>query len=130
MSRCTPICKKLGAIVLLLVVLVQSFNKAIIIGDYHLNSASYAAKCENKTDVELNCNGRCLLVKKLKDVEEKEKKNPDRKAESSNDFYIFKQSVYTTAFQTFNENLKKRFPIQPGPSTTDRPHFIFRPPIG
>lgn len=122
--------KKLGTIVLLLMVLVQSFNRVLIVGDYYLNTASYAAKCENKAAIELHCNGRCLMAKKLKDAEEKEKKNPDRKAESHSDFFIFKQSAYIVPFQPFNDNRKKEFPVLPNPSTMDRPHFVFRPPIG
>lgn len=122
--------KKIGAVLLLGMVLLQSFSKAIIVGDYYLNTASYAARCENKAFVELHCNGQCLMAKKLKEVAEKEQKNPERKAESHNDFYIFKLNAYAVPVQTFYDNRQKEFQVLPERATVDRPHFVFKPPIG
>lgn len=121
--------KQLGIFLLLIVLLVQSFNKAIIMGDYYLNTATYAINCENKAKIELHCNGQCVMAKKLKEAEEKEKKNPDRKAESQSDFYIFRQNVYIALFHAFYDDRQKEFPVLADPTTIDRPHFVFRPPI-
>ena len=33
--------------------------------DYYVNSDFYKARCENKARPKLNCNGKCILAKKL-----------------------------------------------------------------
>lgn len=53
----------------------------IVIVDYYNNTASYAINCINKARPKLECNGKCQLMKKLKEVEKKEQENSERKVE-------------------------------------------------
>jgi hypothetical protein len=45
--------------------------------EYWVNQTEIAAKhCENKSEPELKCNGKCYLAKQLKKVESKENSDP------------------------------------------------------
>jgi len=107
--------------------IIQSFNKALIISDYYLNTARYALKCENKAKVELHCNGHCQMTKKLKQEDEKDKKNPERRVENHNDFYFFDQTQFDVPVLVF-QDAELKFPFTPDGETIDRPHSIFKPP--
>jgi hypothetical protein len=55
------------------------FCRDILIVDYYNNTASYAINCINKARPNLHCEGKCQLMKKLKEVEKKEQENSERK---------------------------------------------------
>ena len=107
--------------------LLQSFSRVIITGDYYLNTSTYAAKCENKAKVAMKCNGKCQMLKKIKQEDENEKKNPERRAENRNDLFINQFSIAVTS-NTFSEFTKQHFPIIADPKISDRPHSVFKPP--
>ncbi|MCU0335394.1 MAG: hypothetical protein MUF62_10175 [Chitinophagaceae bacterium] len=44
-------------------------RNAVLIGYFYANQTSIAASCENKSKPQLNCNGKCILAKKLADSE-------------------------------------------------------------
>ena len=73
--------KQLAVLFLLAAFAVQTFNSAALVVSYYTNTKSYAANCENKAKPMLHCNGRCQLLKKLKQEENKEKQSPERKSE-------------------------------------------------
>ena len=50
---------------MLLIFMTQTFSNAIIVTDYYINTASFAATCENKDKPQLHCNGQCQMVKQL-----------------------------------------------------------------
>lgn len=59
--------------ILILLLMTQTFSKWVLILNYQVNKDYIAAKlCENKTRPQLHCNGKCLLMKKMKAAEEKE----------------------------------------------------------
>ncbi|NML19571.1 hypothetical protein HHL16_01740 [Pseudoflavitalea sp. G-6-1-2] len=75
--------RKLFAILILFAITVQTFHKAIIVMEFYANQ-DYIAKnlCENRYRPMLNCNGHCLLAKKLQQAEKKEQRNPESKLAS------------------------------------------------
>lgn len=75
-------------IFLLLSFMVQSFDKIFVIMDYHMNKSEFIAACVNKARPKLNCNGQCLLMKKIQEKEDAQHKNPDLKLENKNEVYI------------------------------------------
>ena len=112
----------------MLALIFQSFQPALIIGDYYINTESYAAHCENKANVQMHCNGKCQMMKKLKQEEEKDQKNPQRKADNNKEivFYLeipFQFNVIVSAPQP------KSYGLLPVLSPMARPHDIFHPPI-
>jgi hypothetical protein len=55
-----------GAILLILIVLLQTAGKWIVMADYALNNKFIATVlCENKNKPVMHCNGRCHLRKQL-----------------------------------------------------------------
>jgi hypothetical protein len=73
-----------AAIILSLLLLLQTFSSWIVIGNYELNKA-YITKnlCVNRYKPQLNCNGQCLLMKKLAAAEDRENSREDSKGQST-----------------------------------------------
>ena len=110
------------------VLILQSFNSMLLMGDYYLHTDRYMELCENKAMPMMHCNGQCILAKKMKKQAEQEKNNPERRMEKQADvYYAEPQYLFTPPIATSVE--RQDFPIVGGTSTTDRPHFVFRPPI-
>jgi len=69
--------KKLTAIFLLFVLMIQYFNKVEIIVCYQLNKDFISSTfCENKSKPELQCDGKCFMKKQLKATDEDQSKTP------------------------------------------------------
>lgn len=83
---CTRMLKAFAAI-LLFSFSVQCFEKGLIILSYFTNKAVFAINCENKFRPEMNCNGKCVLMKKLQAEEQKQAKNPELKLENKVDVF-------------------------------------------
>ena len=113
---------------LLAALLLQSFNRMLVIGDYYINTGSYAVNCENKAKVEIHCNGKCQMTKKLKQEEEKDKNNPQRKVENHNEFFTSDDGSFVLSPVILNTD-RQRFALLSETKTLDRPHTVFRPPI-
>jgi hypothetical protein len=85
--------KQFVAAFMLLTFMGQTFSNAIIVADYYINTASFAANCENKDKPQIHCNGQCQMSKQLEKENKKDQSNPDRKSEnkieaiSSKSFY-------------------------------------------
>lgn len=100
----------------------------LVVGDYYINTGSYAVNCENKAKVEMYCNGKCQMTKKLKQEEEKDKNNPQRKVENHNEFFTSVEGRLAFSPVVFND-VRQRFALFSETKTMDRPHSVFRPPI-
>jgi hypothetical protein len=63
------------ALLLLFSLLMINFSNLCLFAGFELNRKYIAAEfCENKSKPELHCNGKCYLMKKLKQAQEKEEK--------------------------------------------------------
>lgn len=121
--------KKLTAIVFLLAFALQTFSSSVIVFDYYSNIKKYAANCENKTRPKMHCNGKCQMMKKLKQEEKKDQENPERKSENKNEVLLSSKSFFASlilpALQV--KPIKKYHEIFNAIST-DRSLDIFHPP--
>lgn len=61
--------RQLLAILLLFSLSAQVLNRPIFVLGYYFDPAPYAKACENKALPQLHCNGKCQLMKKLKEQE-------------------------------------------------------------
>ena len=68
--------KQFGAILLLLSFVTQAFTGAVIVGGYYVSPGNYAKNCVNRSRPQLHCNGRCQLLKKLKQEESRDQQSP------------------------------------------------------
>ena len=118
--------KQCTAFILILALAAQTFNQMVIVMDYYTNTASYAKNCENKTKPMLHCNGRCQMMKKLKQEENKDKQNPERRNENKNEV-ISSKSFFASVQQAFSTN-SFDYIILHNKSVQDMPADFFHPP--
>lgn len=76
--------KRITAVLLLITLLLAQFSRMFVYAGFELNERYIATVlCENKDKPAMHCNGKCYLAKKLKQAEEKEKKQ-ERDAQKKN----------------------------------------------
>ena len=111
---------------LIIAFLAQTFSKGLIIANYYTNTQSYAKNCINKAKPKIHCNGKCQMMKKLKQEENKDSQNPDRKNEVKTDLLFFVQTKTQFAYQ--NVLHKLQFPFLQFKLTQDISTDFFHPP--
>lgn len=68
--------RKIAVFILLIAIICQSFSTILVLGDYYLNTAEYAALCINKGKPGLHCNGQCQMAQKMQDENASNKNTP------------------------------------------------------
>jgi hypothetical protein len=63
---------KLVASILLLAFLGQTFDQGFFYLDYLVKKKEYLARCENKSRPQLQCKGKCQMMKKIREQQERE----------------------------------------------------------
>jgi hypothetical protein len=120
--------KQIIAFVFLSAFSAQSFSRAFVVFDYFANTKTYAKNCENKARPKMHCNGKCQMMKKLKQEEKKEAQNPERKAENKDDLVLSSRSFYPSL--NFDISLQKiHFPMITTGKEIKIPRSLLRPPI-
>jgi hypothetical protein len=80
-----------GAILLIVIVLLQTAGKWLVMADYALNKSYIAAVlCENKNKTAMHCNGRCHLRKQL----QKEESGGEKDASGNNSQQKFQEVFF------------------------------------
>jgi hypothetical protein len=65
--------RRLTAWLLIFSVLTVNYSRLVVYAGFRLNQSYIAANlCENRNKPQMHCNGRCYLMKKLKQAEEKQ----------------------------------------------------------
>ncbi len=82
--------------------------------------------CENKARPQLHCNGRCYLMKKVKAVQEKERKQ-EREARKNSQQEALNQDPASVCFEDPEYPHTKYFPAAV-PALLSRSATIFQPP--
>jgi hypothetical protein len=122
--------KRLIAVLLFLTWLCQAGDRYVVMLEFYLNQ-SYIAQnlCENRARPQLQCNGNCVLSKKLAEEQKKQQEVPQKKTENKAEiiYLSFKtdntlSNAYTLLDKTFI------FPISIG-HPIDQSAAIFHPPI-
>jgi len=72
----------------------QTFSKGFIVFDYYVNTSAYEKDCINKDKPWLHCNGKCQMAKKMRQEENKDQQNPDRKADNKNETVLSSKSFF------------------------------------
>ena len=119
--------RKSIALVLLLVFAASTFSRVFRVADYYVNTAAYSKNCENKARPKLHCNGKCQMMKKLKQDEQKDQQSPDSKSSaksetlSSRSFYQQQIHAVEPLIQQFLHKMAIGKPL-------DRTIPVFHPP--
>ncbi len=117
---------KLVAIFLIVAFFAQTFSKGLIVANYYTNTQAYAKNCINKAKPKLHCNGKCQMMRKLKQEENKDSQNQDRKNEVKTDLLFFAQIKQQISYQLILDN--RHFPIVQYKCTQDISVDFFHPP--
>lgn len=86
----------LTVLTFLLSFLLQTFSKDLIVADYYANTSAYAKNCINKKKPRLKCKGKCQMIKKLKEQEEKSQDNPEGKPENKREIFLSSRSFFAS----------------------------------
>nr|WP_068888459.1 hypothetical protein [Pedobacter panaciterrae] len=118
---------RLVAITLLLALISANLSRFFIYAEFKVNQKYIAAAlCENKDKPQLHCNGKCYLMKKLKEAQDKEKKQEqDAQKKGAQDVFI----VNNPMLLSFNSTKTKK--EKPALISFDLPKFsseILHPP--
>ena len=95
--------------------------------DYATNTQAYAKNCENKARPKMHCNGKCQMMKKLKQEEKKDEQNPDRKLENKNEVVLSSKSFFSSVCLLFTEQ-EITYNTIPAGKAIKMPRSIFHPP--
>ncbi|HKO82058.1 MAG TPA: hypothetical protein VJU78_16740 [Chitinophagaceae bacterium] len=84
--------------ILILLIMTQVFSKWFVVLSFKLNQ-DYIAKniCENRYRPKFNCNGNCVLMKKLKQEEKKEQNTPATLKLEITSIILSSKSFFATA---------------------------------
>lgn len=87
--------RSLTAVILLINMLLAQFSSVFIYAGFELNQQYIASTlCENRDKPEMHCNGKCYLTKKLKQAEEKEKRQErETQKKSANDTFFLRSTA-------------------------------------
>lgn len=93
---------KLVSILLLLALIGSNFSSYFVFAGFQINNQYIADNlCENRMRPQLNCKGKCYLMKKLKQAEESEKKQAE-KNEVKNIEVLILQGAFNLSFIPFS----------------------------
>ncbi len=118
--------KQLTAALLILAFTGSTFCRTVIVLDYYANTAAYAKDCVNKARLNMHCNGRCQMMKKLEQEEKNEQDNLERKSENKNEIQPANAFCKTTFLQAEPTRHAVAYIIIQKP--VDRSYTLLRPP--
>lgn len=119
--------KQIISSVLLLALIGQSLNRALIVSSYFTNTASYAKNCENKARPSLHCNGKCQMLKKLKQEDKKDQQSPERKGDSKEIACLSSRSFFPSLHHFIAYETTTYVLLNSG-TPTGMPRTVFHPP--
>lgn len=123
--------KKILIILLTLFIFLQPFCKAWVFISFKINQDFIAKNlCENRTKPSLHCDGKCHLMKKLKQVDKEEKKQTSKTIkEKLEDLYFYNQTNFNVSQKLDFEVKKQSFFAYKFQYYYSFQSTLFRPPI-
>lgn len=123
-----PLLRSLCTYTLLVALTLQSFYRLIMTLEYQIHLPDYVEKCINKDNPELECNGHCMLIRKISEKEKEETKKNQVAYEYSS-LYVHRESDVFKMYQPkeeFDQSLLLHYEIDYRFSYHTS---LFRPPI-
>lgn len=118
---------KIAAVILLIAFFGQTFDKAFYYLGYYIDNSDYARNCVNISRPMLHCDGKCQLMKKIREHEQKDHQSPERKL--NNKVEVLSSKSFFAAAPLLFATTMPRYP-HPDPSgwPVDMPSSFFHPP--
>lgn len=115
------------SIVLIFVILLQSFSKLVLLSNYLLNNEFITLNyCVNKSKPKLKCNGKCHLTKQLKEQEKQESSSKDN-SKSVDEAQFCSEYDHTILPRFIYVSISANWTYLNGETNTTSPS-IFHPP--
>lgn len=111
--------------VLLFAMLSQTFSKAVIVTSYYADNGAYARNCVNKARPAMHCNGRCQLMKKMKQEENRDRQSPIPKNGLDE---VLSSKTFFTSLGSLPELMLKHYPFYLSRLAAERCKEYFQPP--
>ncbi len=119
--------KKISAIILICIMMIQSLMVIVICLDYSLNKKFITDNfCVNKNKPQLHCNGKCYLSKNLKQAQEKDENGYGYSYSFS--CFVFLKPEITASHFVFYLNKEKITPHSQSLHTSIYSNDVFHPP--
>ena len=119
--------KAIAAIFLITAFIAQTFSGGLVMLNYYANTAAFAKNCENKAKPKMHCNGKCQMMKKLKQQEKQDQQNPEKKSDIKIQIFSSK-SFYCISVEAFAIAVFKATPIEKNYPVKDISYSFFHPP--
>jgi hypothetical protein len=117
---------KATALVLLIAFAGLTFYNPVLVLTYSINTSSYAKNCINKNRPKLHCNGRCQLMKKMKEREKKEQEENEKKPIAPT--ILFYSTILVDLLTIHTTRIKTNYQFYKKTLFPDRSAEIFHPP--
>jgi hypothetical protein len=120
--------KRLISVILLVALIGSSFSRFFVYAGFELNRQYIASNlCVNKSRPWMHCNGRCFLMKKVKEAEDNEKKQ-ERTSQQTR-YQDALPPLSALSIPSFHlENLKTVYPTHATPRIIHQSYEILLPP--
>lgn len=115
--------------ILILLIMSQTFSHWFVVMSFKM-SQDFIAKnlCENRYRPQLNCNGNCVLMKKLKQQEQQEQNSPVNLKIELATVVISSRSFFTISLDNFSNDITPTYFIGPDGKEIRMPRSFFHPP--
>jgi hypothetical protein len=118
---------QLIALIFFAAIFAQTFSKVFIVADYFGNTGKYAKNCINKAKPKMRCNGKCQMMKKLKQEEEKDQQNQERKNQHES-IVLSSKSFFPSINFSILSTVTLTYSIDNVANEQKMPRSIFHPP--
>ena len=119
--------KQIAAIFLITAFMAQTFSGGLVMLNYYTNTGVFAKNCENKARPKMHCNGKCQMMKKLKQQEKQDQQNSEKKSDIKIQV-LSSKSFYCSSVEAFAIAVFKATPIEKNYPVTDISYSFFHPP--
>ncbi len=114
---------------LMVLLFIQTFSTWMMILDYNINKNYIATKlCKNRLRPQLHCNGQCVLMKKIKQQEEREQNVPGTLKLEILKVVVSSSSFFADIHPSIPLTKKVFLPLVNSGKPVDRTSPIFHPP--
>lgn len=113
---------------LLASLLLQCFQVPMMVVNYYTNKQEFLANCENKSRPELACEGKCILMKKIKAAEQKEEQEKKESKASGSADILSSRCFFTNELSLTMKISVQDYSLHMVSNTIDRSYPLFHPP--
>ncbi|MCU0386723.1 MAG: hypothetical protein MUE38_11890 [Flavihumibacter sp.] len=100
----------------------------MMVVNYYTNKQEFLANCENKSRPELACEGKCILMKKIKAAEQKEEQEKKESKGSGSADILSSRSFFTNELNLTKKISAQDYSLHVVSNTIDQSYPLFHPP--